>query len=392
MTAPAIPAPAPKGLLGNGQLRRQVAEWLAVRPGPHTIGEIAKDLGRSASAVGNALTTLADRAEAARLTGRPVRYEANSATAAAAAAITPRPPPRPRPRPRPGRPPPSPAGPPRQPAGRAEGSRPDGRARPMSRPGGRVYRPRVLAGMADVEALRTLRASDRGTGINAREKKKALSAGKSRHPPLKIRMRSGCRPGNRLPGRWCLLSCQVRTERRSISVPTGPGGKRHLELSRSRLTSCPDQSNCRPENTGAVKSKTGIVPRIETESPSWHARRTPAPHAARSAADAAATPAPACCPGGGRQPGSGRPGRAVGRTCRGGRRGHCRLRRVQHRRRPAGPAGAREGRHRHAGQGQPARRRRHLEARCRAGSPGRRGPTRRGPWRGQHRRPRAARR
>jgi hypothetical protein len=60
MTAPAIPAPA-KGRLGNGQLRRQVAEWLAARPGPHTVGEIAKDLGRSAGAVGNALTTLADR-------------------------------------------------------------------------------------------------------------------------------------------------------------------------------------------------------------------------------------------------------------------------------------------------------------------------------------------
>ena len=81
MTAPAISAPAAKGRLGNGQLRRQVAEWLAARPGPHTVGEIAKDLGRSAGAVGNALTTLADRAEAARLAGKPLRYEANSATA-----------------------------------------------------------------------------------------------------------------------------------------------------------------------------------------------------------------------------------------------------------------------------------------------------------------------
>jgi nitric oxide reductase NorQ protein len=88
MTAPAIPAPA-KGRLGNGQLRRQVAEWLAARPGPHTVGEIAKDLDRSAGAVGNALTTLADRAEAARIAGKPLRYEANAATAAAAAAITP---------------------------------------------------------------------------------------------------------------------------------------------------------------------------------------------------------------------------------------------------------------------------------------------------------------
>jgi len=68
MTAPAISAPA-KGRLGNGQLRRQVAEWLAARLGPHTPGEIAKDLGRSAGAVGNALTTLADRGEADRLPG-----------------------------------------------------------------------------------------------------------------------------------------------------------------------------------------------------------------------------------------------------------------------------------------------------------------------------------
>src|SRR5260370_23842407 len=97
MPAPAIPAPAPKGRLGNGQLRRQVAEWLAARPGPHTVGEIAKDLGRSAGAVGNALTTLADRAEAARLAGKPIRYEANSATAAAAAAITPKAPSPPKP-------------------------------------------------------------------------------------------------------------------------------------------------------------------------------------------------------------------------------------------------------------------------------------------------------
>src|SRR5487761_324319 len=102
MTASAIPAPAPKGRLGNGQLRRQVAEWLAARPGPHTVGEIAKDLGRSAGAVGNALTTLADRAEAARLAGKPIRYEANAATAAAAAAaITPKAPSPPKPAPAP---------------------------------------------------------------------------------------------------------------------------------------------------------------------------------------------------------------------------------------------------------------------------------------------------
>jgi nitric oxide reductase NorQ protein len=155
MTAPAISAPAPKGRLGNGQLRRQVAEWLAARPGPHTVGEIAKDLGRSAGAVGNALTTLADRAEAARLAGKPIRYEANSATAAAAAAITPKAPAPPKAAPAPASPKPaaSPASPaaPKAPAPKAAPG-------PVTRPGGQVYRPRVLAGMADVEALRTLRA------------------------------------------------------------------------------------------------------------------------------------------------------------------------------------------------------------------------------------------
>src|SRR5487761_1556851 len=149
MTASAIPAPAPKGRLGNGQLRRQVAEWLAARPGPHTVGEIAKDLGRSAGAVGNALTTLADRAEAARIAGKPLRYEANSATAAAAAAIPPRAPAPPKA---------APAAPKSAASSAPKAPAPKSAPGPVTRPGGQVYRPRVLAGMADVEALRTLRA------------------------------------------------------------------------------------------------------------------------------------------------------------------------------------------------------------------------------------------
>src|ERR1700677_2230885 len=59
-------------------------------PGPHTPGEIAKDLGRSSGAVGNALTTLADRGEAGREPGNRVRYKPTVAPPAAAAAITPR--------------------------------------------------------------------------------------------------------------------------------------------------------------------------------------------------------------------------------------------------------------------------------------------------------------
>src|SRR5215472_10510331 len=142
MTAPAAPA-APKGRLGNGQLRRQVAEYLTDHPGPCKTGEIAKALDRSAGAVGNALTTLADRAEADLVPGKPIRYQANSATAAAAAAIAPKAPLPPQP------PPPPPPGP--RPA-------PPAAAGPVIRPNGQVYQPRALAGMPDVEVLRKLRA------------------------------------------------------------------------------------------------------------------------------------------------------------------------------------------------------------------------------------------
>ncbi|HEY2261243.1 MAG TPA: AAA family ATPase [Streptosporangiaceae bacterium] len=143
MTAPA-PAAAPKGRLGNGQLRRQVAEYLADHPGPCKTGDIAKSLGRSAGAVGNALTTLAGRGEAGLVPGKPIRYQANSATAAAAAAITPKAPAPPKPTTA-AKPAAAPAAKPATPG-------------PVTRPGGQVYQPRALADMADVEALRKLRA------------------------------------------------------------------------------------------------------------------------------------------------------------------------------------------------------------------------------------------
>jgi MoxR-like ATPase len=145
MTAPAA---APKGRLGNGQLRRQVAEYLTDHPGPCKTGEIAKALDRSAGAVGNALTTLAGRGEADLVPGKPIRYQANPATAAAAAAITPKAPlpPKPAPAPKPA----APATPVPAPASPAA-------AGPVTRPNGQVYQPRSLADMPDVEALRRLR-------------------------------------------------------------------------------------------------------------------------------------------------------------------------------------------------------------------------------------------
>jgi nitric oxide reductase NorQ protein len=150
MTATAAPA-APKGRLGNGQLRRQVAEYLTDHPGPCKTGEIAKALDRSAGAVGNALTTLADRGEADLLPGKPISYQANSATAAAASAITPKAPlaPKPAPAPKPA----APAAPAPAPSPAAKPAA----AGPVTRPGGQVYQPRSLADMPDVEALRKLR-------------------------------------------------------------------------------------------------------------------------------------------------------------------------------------------------------------------------------------------
>ena len=145
------PRTTPTGRLGQGELRRLTAAHLAASPGAHTPGEIARALGKSAGAVGNALTTLAGRGEAAREPGTPIRYRATPATAGVAAA--PRPAPAPRPRP--------PAAPARPAAPRR---RPRARRRPaaavpsaVTRPGGQVYRPRVLADMADVGALRKLR-------------------------------------------------------------------------------------------------------------------------------------------------------------------------------------------------------------------------------------------
>ena len=143
------PRTTPTGRLGQGELRRLTAAHLAASPGAHTPGEIARALGKSAGAVGNALTTLARRGEAAREPGTPIRYRATPATAGVAAA----PPPAPAPRPAPAAPPRPAAGPARP----APAASPAAVPSAVTRPGGQVYRPRVLADMADVGALRKLR-------------------------------------------------------------------------------------------------------------------------------------------------------------------------------------------------------------------------------------------
>jgi nitric oxide reductase NorQ protein len=160
-TPPATAAPArtrAAGRLGQGELRRKVAGWLAANPGAWKPGKIAGALGHSAGAVGNALATLEARGEAGREPGSPVRYRANAATAGAATAPA-RPATAPRRTPAPPASPAAPsvaappAGTPPGPASRAP-ARPGG---PVTRPNGQVYRPRTLADMPDVEALRRLR-------------------------------------------------------------------------------------------------------------------------------------------------------------------------------------------------------------------------------------------
>ena len=87
--SPTSPGRGPGGRLPNGELRRLVAAFLAERSGVvFTPFEVARGLGRSSGAVGNALARLAARGEAVQTTTRPVRYRASATTAAAASAVT----------------------------------------------------------------------------------------------------------------------------------------------------------------------------------------------------------------------------------------------------------------------------------------------------------------
>jgi nitric oxide reductase NorQ protein len=137
------------GRLGNGELRRQVAAYLDENPGPHTPGTIAKALERSAGAVGNALKTLADRGEAELESGKPAQYQATPATTAAAGGMSTAPAPKLAAPPKPA--PATPAAP----AAPGAAPAPSG----VTRPNGAIYRPRALADMPDVDALRKLRAA-----------------------------------------------------------------------------------------------------------------------------------------------------------------------------------------------------------------------------------------
>ena len=153
MTTPAAPA-APKGRLGNGQLRRQVAEYLADHAGPQKVGEIAKALGQ----VGRRGRQRADHPGRQRR-GRPrtrqahplrgeLRHRRRSRRHHAQGTPSAQASPRPQAA-RPRRASPAASAPSPAPKPAAAG--------PVTRPNGQVYQPRALADMPDVEALRKLR-------------------------------------------------------------------------------------------------------------------------------------------------------------------------------------------------------------------------------------------
>ncbi|MHA6631120.1 AAA family ATPase [Pseudonocardia sichuanensis] len=179
-TVPATRTPGPvgpSGRLRNGELRRQVAVYLADGAGgAYTAGEIARALaGRSAGAVANALQVLASRGEAVVVGTGPTRYGPTPSTTSAATGTTPGgtasgpavsgtpgpggpTTPRARRGPTPGSAATVTAGPGAV-ATSGTGAVEEPVSGPVPRPNGQLYHPRLVAGMPDVTALRKLRAA-----------------------------------------------------------------------------------------------------------------------------------------------------------------------------------------------------------------------------------------
>ncbi|HEX6401680.1 MAG TPA: hypothetical protein VF003_00710 [Pseudonocardiaceae bacterium] len=175
MTTPPTPTSARAGgRLRNGELRRQVAGFLADHAGNEfTPGEVARGLAggrRSSGAVANALALLAERGEVERTSTRPVRYRATATTTTAAAALH------------------APSGSPARslrttaapsvtstttsaPSATPATSTSSGSvgtaaaavvvSGPVTRPNGQLYHPRQLSGLPDMTARRVARAHRR---------------------------------------------------------------------------------------------------------------------------------------------------------------------------------------------------------------------------------------
>lgn len=147
-TTPVGPAPGPGAKARPGELRARIAQVMAASPGrAFTVTELARRLGHSGGAVGNACETLVCRGEAEQSGAKPRTYRATSATAAAAQHAVP--------------PPAASSGttqaPHQTPQQAPSAPPPGGRPGPIVRPNGQKYHPRALAQLPDVEALRRLR-------------------------------------------------------------------------------------------------------------------------------------------------------------------------------------------------------------------------------------------
>ncbi len=171
--APTTPAPGPTtapspaaGKLRPGQLHRLVAAHLVAHPTDDlTVIAVARALGRSSGAVGNALERLAAAGHAERTSAAPRRYRSTGTTSAVAvgAAHTL---PTPAPTAAPAAAPAAPEGgaetaaaAPTRPAPEAASGADAAVTGPVVRPNGQTYHPRALADLPDVAALRKLRSA-----------------------------------------------------------------------------------------------------------------------------------------------------------------------------------------------------------------------------------------
>lgn len=148
------PEPDPAALTASGRtkpgyLRMQVARVLADSPDEEmSVSDVARVLGNSGGAIGNALETLASLGQAVQTGKAPRRYKANSDTEAAAGTATIA---------RGLSGPATPATASGTPAPPKAAKAAPGRPEPITRPNGQQYHPRALGKHTDVIALRKLR-------------------------------------------------------------------------------------------------------------------------------------------------------------------------------------------------------------------------------------------
>ncbi len=259
------PRTTPTGRLGNGELRRQVAAWLDEHPGPHTPGTDRQGAGpqrrrrrQRPENPGRPGRGRAPIRQARPLPGHP-RHQGGSrrhvhragAQARHLAQACPR-----------AGPPPLPPTPAPPPSG-------------VTRPNGAIYRPRALADMPDVDALRKLRAAGhpRPAVRAARHRQDLPGRGRLRrrgHHGRRRRRHRRRRPGRRLhPARRRHLRVHLRTPDHRHDRGQGPVHRRRH----------PDQ----PGGARGDLPRHGR-PRARSRSRPTKARRSPPPPASTSSA------------------------------------------------------------------------------------------------------------